>query len=53
MKTNFKFLLITLFWKQNKWHKHSILIHTLKVLYYVLKNKDYKFILPALLNNLS
>jgi len=53
VKTNFKFFLITLFWKQNKWHRHSILVHTLKVLYYVLKNKDYKFILPALLHDIG
>ena len=51
--TKIKFFLITLFWKQNKWHKHSILVHTLKVLFFVLKHKDYKFILPALLHDVG
>ena len=27
----------TLLFKQNKWHRHGVLIHTLKVVYQVLK----------------
>jgi putative nucleotidyltransferase with HDIG domain len=45
--------LITLFWKQNKHHKHSVLIHTLKVLYHTIKNKDFKLIPAALLHDIG
>lgn len=44
---------ITLFWKQNKWHKHGVIMHTIKVLYHVLKNKDYKFVIPAILHDIG
>lgn len=45
--------LITLFIKQNKWHKHSVLGHTIKVLYYVVKDREFKFIIPALLHDIG
>lgn len=45
--------LITLFIKQNKWHKHSVLGHTIKVLYYVIKDREFKFIIPALLHDIG
>lgn len=50
---NFKNFTITLFWKQNKHHKHSVLIHTLLVLWYsILANKP-KFYLAALLHDIG
>ena len=43
-----KYFFITVFWKQNKYHKHSVLIHTLLVFWYsILANKP-KFYLAAL-----
>ncbi|MFA6756934.1 MAG: HD domain-containing protein [Sulfurospirillaceae bacterium] len=44
---------ITLFIKQNKWHKHSVLGHTMRVLYHVLKSRDFKFLIPALLHDIG
>jgi len=43
----------TLFIKQNHHHKHSVLGHTLKVVYYAFKSKQYKFIIPALLHDIG
>jgi hypothetical protein len=46
-----KTFLYTLFFKQNHYHKHGIFVHTLKVLYAVLKAKDYKFIATAIMHD--
>jgi len=45
--------LVSLFFKQNKWHQHGVLVHTLKVLYGVIKAKKYNFIVPALLHDIG
>lgn len=52
MKTNFWQKLITIFWKQNKWHKHWVLVHTLRVTYYIIKNKKYRMIAAWLLHDI-
>jgi len=50
---NFKIFFITLFWKQNKFHKHSVLIHTILVLWYsILANKP-KYYLAAILHDIG
>jgi len=43
----------TLLLKQNKWHRHGVLIHTLKVVYQVVKAKDYKFLATAFFHDLG
>ncbi len=43
----------TLILKQNKWHRHGVLIHTLKVVYQVLKAKDYRFLATAFFHDLG
>ena len=43
----------TLFWKQNGHHKHGVLIHTLRVTYYVVINRDFKMIPAALLHDIG
>jgi len=43
----------TLLFKQNKWHRHGVFIHTLKVVYQVLKAKDYKFLASAFFHDLG
>jgi len=43
----------TLFWKQNGHHQHGVLIHTLRVVYYTLRNKDYKMLTAALLHDIG
>ena len=41
----------SLFFVQNKWHQHGVLVHTLRVTYNVLKAKDWKFFAAALLHD--
>jgi len=56
-ETNNKILskpfLRSLFFTQNKWHQHGVLLHTLRVLYNVVKAGDYKFIATALLHDIG
>jgi HD superfamily phosphohydrolase len=48
-----KTFLITLFWKQNSHHQHGVFIHTLRVCYYLLKNKQYKMLVAGILHDLG
>ncbi len=43
----------SLFFIQNNWHQHGVLIHTLRVAYYCLKNKEYKLLAAALLHDIG
>jgi len=43
----------SLFFTQNKWHQHGVLVHTLRVTYYCLKAGDYKFFLAGLLHDIG
>jgi putative nucleotidyltransferase with HDIG domain len=45
--------LISLLFTQNKWHQHGVLVHTLRVVYYVLKAKDFKFFTSALFHDIG
>ncbi len=45
--------LMSLFFVQNKWHRHGVLVHTLRVTYYTLKNRDFKFFAAALLHDIG
>jgi hypothetical protein len=44
---------ISLFWKQNKWHNHGVFIHTLLVVFYALKDKNYKMVPAAFLHDIG
>ena len=44
---------ITLFIKQNKWHKYGVLLHTLSVVYHTIKAKQYKMLAAAFLHDLG
>jgi len=44
---------ITLFIKQNKWHRYSVLGHTVRVAYYAFKDKQYKMIPAAFLHDIG
>lgn len=44
---------ITLFVKQNKWHRYSVLVHTLAVVYHVVKHKHYGMISAAFLHDIG
>ncbi len=43
----------TLFWKQNRHHRHGVLVHTLRVTYCTLINRNYKMIPAALLHDIG
>jgi len=43
----------SLFFTQNKWHQHGVLIHTLRVVYYTLKHKEFKMLAAALLHDIG
>lgn len=43
----------TLFIKQNKWHKHGVLVHTLRLVQECIKAKRYDFILAGLLHDIA
>ncbi len=49
----FIFFWITLLYRQNNYHKHGVLVHTLKVVYAVLKAKDYRFLAVAFLHDIG
>jgi HD superfamily phosphohydrolase len=43
----------SLLWKQNGYHQHGVLLHTLRVTYHVLKHKEYKMFPAALLHDIG
>ena len=57
MEINNSFLSVpflrSLFWMQNKWHQHGVLIHTLRVVYYTLKAGQFKMFMTALLHDVG
>ena len=53
MKRYGKAFWITLLLKQNNWHKHSVLGHTLKVTWELIKVKKYNLIAAALLHDIG
>jgi len=48
-----KTFFLTLFWVQNKYHKHGVLVHTLKVAYGTLKFKQYHMFVAALFHDIG
>jgi hypothetical protein len=48
-----KIFLITLFWKQNKYHKHGVFIHTILVLWYSIIANKHRFYAAALLHDIG
>lgn len=44
---------ITLFIKQNNWHKYSVFNHTLALVTHAIKHKQYKMIPAALLHDIG
>ena len=41
----------TMLWHQNKHHKHSVIVHTLKVTYHLLRKGHYKMLMAGLLHD--
>jgi len=43
----------SLFFTQNKWHQHGVLVHTLRVTYYILKAGEFKMFAAGLLHDVG
>jgi len=43
----------SLFFTQNKWHQHGVLVHTLRVFYHTLKVGEFKMLGAALLHDIG
>ncbi|QOY53756.1 HD domain-containing protein [Candidatus Sulfurimonas marisnigri] len=43
----------SLFFTQNNWHQHGVLVHTLRVTYYTLKAGEWKFFAAAILHDIG
>lgn len=43
----------SLFFIQNKWHQHGVFIHTLRVVYHILKAKEFKFFAAGVLHDIG
>lgn len=43
----------SLFFTQNKWHQHGVLLHTFRVTYYALKDGNFKFFVASLLHDIG
>ncbi len=43
----------SLFFVQNKWHQHGVLVHTLRVVYYTLKARKFKMLASALFHDIG
>ena len=48
-----KIFWITLLFRQNKWHRYGVLLHTLKVVFAVIKSGDYRFFGTALFHDVG
>jgi CRISPR/Cas system-associated endonuclease Cas3-HD len=48
-----KIFWITLLFKQNRYHRYGVFLHTLKVLLGVLKDRNYKYIAVALFHDIG
>ncbi|MCK9474010.1 HD domain-containing protein [Sulfurimonas sp.] len=48
-----KSFLKSLFFVQNKWHEHGVLVHTLRVLYNILKAREFKFFAAGILHDIG
>lgn len=43
----------SLFFTQNLWHQHGVLVHTLRVTYYILKAREWRFVAAGLLHDVG
>lgn len=48
-----KTIIITLFWKQNSYHKHGVLVHTLRVTWEIVKAREWKMVAAGLLHDVG
>jgi len=48
-----KIFWVTLLFKQNRWHRYGVLLHTFKVVYGVLRSKQYRFLAVALWHDIG
>ncbi|MDD5372621.1 MAG: HD domain-containing protein [Sulfurimonas sp.] len=43
----------SLFFVQNKWHQHGVLLHTILVTYHILKSMEFRFFAAGLLHDIG
>ncbi len=43
----------SLFFVQNKWHQHGVLLHTLRVVYHILRAGEFRFLAAGLLHDIG
>jgi hypothetical protein len=43
----------SLFFTQNKWHKHGVLVHTLRVVYQIVKHGEFKMLAAGFLHDVG
>jgi len=43
----------SLFFTQNKWHQHGVLVHTLRVVYHITKAGIFKFLVAGFLHDIG
>lgn len=48
-----KAVLMTTFWVQNGWHKHGVLVHSLRVTWELFKAGHYRMIMAGLLHDIG
>ena len=48
-----KAILVTTFWKQNAWHKHGVLVHSLRVTWELFKKGHYRMLVAGLLHDIG
>jgi len=53
MKRYGKAFWTTMLWHQNKWHLHGVTVHTLKVMYHVIKKGRLDLLPAALLHDIA
>jgi|SaaInlV_120m_DNA_4_1040238.scaffolds.fasta_scaffold60479_1 hypothetical protein len=51
-KPSIKQKLITTIWKQNEHHKHGVFMHTLKVTWWIIKDRNFKMFAAWLLHDI-
>jgi hypothetical protein len=44
---------LSICWKQNRWHRHGVFLHTLKVVYFLIKDHQYKMIPAGFLHDIG
>lgn len=50
---DWKTIFLTSFWKQNGYHRHGVIIHTLRVTYEVARHREWEMLAAGLLHDIG